>query len=126
MKNFQLTKKVLLSKIDWHRNSKAVKSFFLNGHEVWLDNKARMSLMNSLNIFQEAGEENVTIWFEDLPIELNTGAAIQILKAVEQYAMKCYQITKKHKQAIEALTTEDEINSYDYTVGYPEKLNFNI
>ena len=34
--------------------------------------------------------------------------------------------TFEHKEAINALTTCDELVNYDYTTGYPEKLVFNL
>ena len=32
----------------------------------------------------------------------------------------------KHKKTVEELTNVEDVVNYDYTVGYPTKLNFNI
>ena len=49
-----------------------------------------------------------------------------MLYKVEIYASQCYDRTQYHISQIKTLETLDEINAYDYTTGYPEKLNFNI
>ena len=47
-----------------------------------------------------------------------------MLYALEVYASACYDRTQAHLAAIDALETIEEIESYDYRVGYPEKLKF--
>ena len=49
-----------------------------------------------------------------------------MLSSLELYALNCYNVTAKHKVAIEGLTNIEDIINYDYTVGYPDKLNFTI
>ena len=39
-----------------------------------------------------------------------------------RYADACYMVTQGHRKAIEALTTVEDVEGYDYTQGYPEKL----
>jgi hypothetical protein len=45
---------------------------------------------------------------------------------VEDYASMCYDNTHRHLVAVEALETIDEVLSYDYKSGYPDKLHFDI
>ena len=47
-----------------------------------------------------------------------------MLNAIEIYACKCYDITAAHKAAVQAMTDFKDILSYDFKVGYPEKLSF--
>jgi hypothetical protein len=49
-----------------------------------------------------------------------------MLSALEVYAVDCYNVTTDHIYAIQSLTTIEEIEAYDYTVGYPEKLTFEL
>jgi hypothetical protein len=49
-----------------------------------------------------------------------------MLSALEVYAVDCYNKTTDHQYAINALGTIEEIEAYDFTIGYPEKLIFNI
>ena len=47
-----------------------------------------------------------------------------MLYAIENYASACYDNTQKHIAEIEKLEIKEDIENYDFTVGYPEKLNF--
>ena len=49
-----------------------------------------------------------------------------MLAAIQLYADQCFIKTKQHEAAIKALATIEDINNYDYTVGYPTKLNFTL
>jgi hypothetical protein len=50
--------------------------------------------------------------------------AMQMLMAIELYASQCYDNTQRHLAAVDALESKEEIDAYDYRVGYPEKLEF--
>ena len=45
-----------------------------------------------------------------------------ILAKIQRYADACYMVTQGHRKDIEALTTAEDVEGYDYTQGYPEKL----
>jgi hypothetical protein len=56
---------------------------------------------------------------------LPLNAAMQMLYALEKYASQCYDNTNRHLAEIKKLTSVEEIDNYDYSTGYPEKLKFN-
>lgn len=122
----EVEKSKMLKKIDEYDTSIDVNSFYLNGLQVWLDKATRVGLMNSLNIEKNAGKEISTIWFGNIKLELNTEAAIQMLSALELYALECYNKTAEHKVNVNSKTSVTEIVNYDYTQGYPDKLNFTV
>ena len=119
-------KRKLINEINAYDTSDEVNSFFLNGVKVWLNKDTRVGLMNSLTIEKNAGKEESTLWFNNICITINCDAAIQMLSALELYALNCYNVTAKHKVAVENLNNLEEVLGYDYTVGYPEKLSFTI
>ena len=119
-------KRKLINEINAYDTSDEVNSFFLNGVKVWLNKDTRVGLMNSLTIEKNAGKEESTLWFNNICITINCDAAIQMLSALELYALNCYNVTAKHKVAVENLNNLEEALGYDYTVGYPEKLSFTI
>jgi hypothetical protein len=57
-----------------------------------------------------------------LPCEL----LLQMLAALEVYATECYNKTTDHEFAIKAFAQIEEVNEYDFHVGYPEVLTFNL
>lgn len=119
-------KKEMIKKIDEYDSSSEVNSFYLNGFPVWLDKGTRVGLMNSLTIEETSGKEQSTLWFNNICIVINCGAAIQMLKAIELYALDCYNKTAEHKVAVNKLTDINEVINYDYTTGYPTKLNLTV
>lgn len=110
--------------------SPAVNSFTLNGADVWLDKATRVGLMNSTTIEKAAGNETTTLWFAiggvETEIVVACDAAIQMLSALEMYALDCYNRTAQHKAAVAKLTAKEDVEAYDHTAGYPEKLSFTI
>ena len=114
LKNDEITK---------YDTSSNVNVFSLNGVDVWLDRDTRVSLMNSTTIAKNMGQENTTLWLGTVNIVVKCDQAIQLLSALEMYALSCFNKTAEHRNNVEALSTINEIVSYDYTVGYPEKLN---
>ena len=122
----EVEKKKAIKAIDDYDVSADVNSFFLNGLQVWLDKATRVGLMNSLNIEKTAGKETSTLWFGNIKLNVNTDAAIQMLSSLELYALACYNKTAEHKVNIENMTSVEDVKNYDFTEGYPDKLNFNV
>lgn len=111
-----------LTEIDAYDTSDAVNSFLVDGTKMWLDKATRVGLMNSTTIAQSSGLEKVTLWFGDTQLILTCNKAISLLSAIEMYAVQCFDTTAKHKVAVSELTTIEEVEKYDITAGYPEKL----
>ena len=49
-----------------------------------------------------------------------------MLAQIQMYADQCYIITKGHQINVKKLNTIRKVERYDFTTGYPPKLNFNI
>ena len=115
---------LLLHNIETYDTSVAVNSFMLQGKEMWLPKETRVGLVNSVTIEKNAGKETTTLWFDGAKYELPVDTALQMLSALELYALDCYNTTAAHKAAVSALASVSEIVNYDYTANYPSKLNF--
>lgn len=102
--------------------SSNVNSFSLNGVSMWLSKDTRVGLVNSIGMEKAAGKENTLLWYNGVSYNIPIGSALQMLSALELYALGCYNTTQQHIAALKALETVDEVNAYDYTSGYPEKL----
>ena len=83
--------------------------------------------MNSTTIQKNASESNeTTLWLGTIPLVINCDLAITLLSQLELYALECFNKTAEHKRNVGSLKSVSEIAEYDYTVGYPEKLNLNV
>lgn len=112
-----------ISEVTQYDLSPNINSFYLNGMQVWLDKDTRVGLMNSINIEKAAGRSETVLWLNNINLTINCDMAIKMLSALELYALACYNKTAEHKNTISNLETIQEVNDYDYTIGYPEKLN---
>ena len=119
-------KKEIIRKIDEYDTSVNVNSFKLNGIDVWLSKDTRVGLMNSISIEKAAGKEQSVLWFNTICVTINCDSAIQMLSALELYALDCYNTTAEHKVNVQNLSSIEEVHNYDYTQGYPSKLEFTI
>ena len=119
-------KKEVIRKIDAYDKSSDVNSFVLNGIQVWLDKDTRVGLMNSIKIEKDAGKEQSVLWFNNICVTVNCDSAIQMLSALELYALDCYNKTAEHKVNVQNLSSIEEVHNYDYTQGYPSKLELTI
>ena len=119
-------KRETLKHIEAYDTSSAVNGFVLNGAVVWLDKATRVGLMNSTTIVKAMGQATTTLWLGDTKLEVDCDKAIQLLSALEMYALDCFNVTASHKQAVSELTTIEEVEAYDYKVGYPKMLEMSI
>lgn len=103
-------------------SSSSVNSFLLNGMEVWLDKATRVGLMNSTSIAKNMGQEKTSLWLGSYQLEVDCDKAIQLLSALEMYALECFNVTAAHKKAVSELDNIEAVLTYDYKSGYPEKL----
>ena len=119
-------KKAMLYYIDMYDLSSAVNSFVLNDMEVWLDKATRVGLMNSTTIAKSMGQQKTTLWMGSYQLEVDCDKAIQLLSALEMYALECFNVTAAHKKAVSELDNIEAVLTYDYKSGYPDKLKMKV
>lgn len=110
--------------IEHYDNSSEVNEFYVNDISMWLDKLKRTGLMLRFNAEIASGKTETILWHDNISIPLQLNTAIQMLYALEVYASACYDNTQAHYAAVDSLETIEEVESYDYRVGYPEKLRF--
>ena len=125
-KTIEEAKEILLAEIDAYDKSSAVNGFALNGAVVWLDKATRVGLMNSTSITKAMGQPTTTLWLGESKMEVPCDTAIQLLSALEMYALECFNVTAAHKKAVSELTSIEEVEKYDITAGYPAQLRMEV
>ena len=115
-----------IAEIASYDTSSSVNGFVLNGAVVWLDKATRVGLMNSTTIAKASGQETTTLWLGGMKLVVDCDKAIQLLSALEMYALECFNVTESHKQAVSELTTIEEVEAYDYKAGYPKMLEMSV
>ena len=121
-----IAKEKLFNKISEYDKSDEVNGFLLNGELFWLDRETRMSVSYSTSQEKALGNETTTIWLGGKSMVLPCEIALGLLSQLEVYAKKCYNKTAEHKAAVDKLKTLEDVESYDYKSGYPERLNLEV
>lgn len=114
-----------IAEIQAYDKSEEVNLFYVNGVGMWLDKDDRVGIVNSTNSEIKAGRQDTTLWTKTvppIPITMPCSKALEILAEVEVYCLDCYNVTARHIAEVYTLTTKEAVEAYDYTKGYPEKL----
>lgn len=100
------------------------------GEEIhyWANKDERNDLKNAVRDCIAMGRTTYRLDLRDKGISLTLGCELllQLMAALEVYAIDSFNKTTDHEYAIKALATGEEIEAYDFKVGYPEKLSFEL
>lgn len=118
----QRAKEVKIAEIAAYSDSDAVNSLTFNGLKTWLRPNVRANYLVSLDAAELLGETDITFVVEGVQASLPIKQVRLLLAKIQRYADACFLVTERHKIAVRALQTVDEVEKYDYTTGYPEKL----
>ena len=112
-----------VSEIKEYDMSPAVNSFKLNGMEAWLSREDRIGTSRAIQLDKENGQTESEIWLNGFCLNVNCDLALKMLGMVGHYAYKAYNRTQAHIHAVRGLKSVEEVQKYDHTQGYPEKLD---
>ena len=121
-----------LYNLEEYDNSSEVNDCIIvyQGQELhyWANKTERNDLKNAIRDCVAMGRTEYRLDLRDkgISITLLCELLLQMMAALEVYAIDCYNKTTDHNYAIKALETLEEVEAYDYEVGYPEKLRFEI
>ena len=120
--DIDMAKAAKIAQIAAYSDSDAVNSLTFNGIKTWLTPNVRANYLVSLDAAELLGETDITFVVEDVQASLPIKQVRLLLAKIQRYADACYIVTEGHKRAVRALQTVEEVEAYDYTTGYPEKL----
>lgn len=111
-----------------YEQDKLTEEFSVNGLPMWLEKNTRTSLIaNTLPAEKAKGKISTILWYAGQPPVAIPVPIIWLeekLTELELYAKSTYDTTQSHLAVIYSLSTVDEIEAYDITVKYPDKLEF--
>ena len=120
--DIDMAKAAKIAEIAAYSDSDAVNSLTFNGIKTWLTPNVRANYLVSLDAAELLGETDITFVVEDVQASLPIKQVRLLLAKIQRYADACFIVTERHKIAVKALRTVEEVEAYDYTTGYPEKL----
>ena len=94
----------------------------------WANKTERSTLKSAIHDCIAMGREIYRLDLREfgVSVDINCEKLLSILSALEVYAIDCYNKTTDHIYAVNNLTMIEEIEKYDYRLGYPEKLTFEL
>lgn len=131
-RDLELAKKVKIAELMVYDESDAVNSFELlqNGVKIidyWMKPDLRTSLEGDVIAFSKVQDYyNFDIRELGITLPLNCKKFLAALDDLKRYAVRSFNNTSLHLAAIQQLTSKEEVEAYDFTTGYPEKLSFDI
>ena len=112
-----------VAEIKAYDNSEAVNSFSLNGMTAWIGREDRIGTRRAIELDIENGRTESEIWLNGFKLVVNSQLALKLLDAVGHYAYQAYNITQEHIFNVKQLTSVNEVEEYDDTKNYPNKLH---
>lgn len=120
-------KKEKLSQLNEFDTSDKVNAFTINGAlTAWFSVQERLNYKQSVEAAKMMKVDKLSFYVGNNILEVETDKAAQMLASLQLYADACFMTTKAHMIKIESLQTIVEVDNYDFTTDYPEKLNFNL
>lgn len=121
-----------LADIEAYDTSAAVNSFEIRSGGVkvtdyWLDRDLRTSLEGDV-IACSSDSETYKFDIRELGVTLvlNCNKFLAALSVLRKYAYTAYNVTSRHMANVNGMTSVADVNAYDHTQGYPEKLVFDV
>lgn len=116
-----------IAELEAYDASDAVNQFFLGEYPLWLDFNERERLKAQIESRLRLGYQTMTKTYGGLPAVTYPLSAWQVMSdQLEAYAGDCQEVTNGHKAAILLLQSVQEVEAYDFTVGYPKRLRFEV
>ena len=114
----ETAKAIKIAELNQFDASAAVRTFYVRQTPVWLSPNRR----NNFRSYCKSLDSGQTVPFKGMTIPADT--ALTMLARVERYAGDTTIVTEGHAAAINALATIEAVEAYDFTEGYPDKLEF--
>lgn len=112
--------------VEEYDRSGAVNSFQVNGISAWLTPDVRANYKNSIEAAELLGESTITFAIAGIVSEAPLLDARIMLAKIQRYADRCTLITEMHKANVNTFFTIEEVEAYDYRVGYPDQEDFTL
>ena len=112
-------------------NSENVNSFNIehNGEIIatsWLTPAERANYKSSIDAAELVGLTELSLYIGEMPVTLPVQTAKLMLAQIQLYADQCFIVTKQHIVAVNELYSIEDVDSFEYSNGYPQKLTFTI
>ena len=121
-----LYKAMLISEIISYDSSVAVNEFTFDSKSMWIPVDVRTRIKGAISDAETLNATTITLGINEIPYTFEVQKVKVMFAHLEAYALAVNNNTLNHLQTIKQLQTLEDIVNYDYTQGYPSKLEFDI
>lgn len=121
-----LYKAMLISEITSYDSSTAVNEFTFDSNTIWIPVDVRTRIKGAISDAETLNATTITLGINSIPCTFDVQQAKVMFAHLEAYALAVNNNTLIHLQSVNQLQTLEEVLNYDYTQGYPTKLEFDI
>lgn len=125
-----IAKSQKIAELEDYDTSDSVNSFEVvkDGQRItdWIEPDKRSNYRGSLEDCVLLGVTDIEVPIGGMLIPMTVADARVKLAQVQLYADRCAMVTEAHRAAILALSSVEAVEAYDFTVGYPERLSFDV
>jgi hypothetical protein len=115
-----------LAEIDEYDTSPDVNGFFVSGIHCWITADERARYNTSIQAAELLGRETIELPLAGMFVTLPVSQAKLMLALIQDYADRAAIVTAKHKAAVMALESVEEVGGYDFKTGYPDRITLEI
>lgn len=115
-----------LIEIEQYAQTSAVNEFDVNGIKTWFPPDLRSNYSTSLRANEFLNNEQIMFAIGGRAMTTSRHNARYMLAQIQVYADATYMVTQKHKAIVSQLQSVEQVENYDNTKGYPQKLVFTL
>ena len=106
------------------RFDETTNEFSINGFSMWLDSDRRRELSARLDTEEAAGRTTTNLPYELHTFTMPISTMRELLQRLNLYAIDCFDVTRSHKIKVSEITTIADVDSFEVSSDYPDKLEF--
>lgn len=122
----QEAKDAKIAEINVYDESDNVNCIIVNGIRLWIPAEQRAILKTSVEAYKALGIDTISKVWEGLEYTASADSWLYMINTVEVYASECFNTTARHINAVNSLSTIQDVEDYDYTLNYPAIPEFTI
>lgn len=105
----------------------SVKDFIINDTlHAWFNPNQLESYTNYINASKLLENQQIQLVIADNLFVTTVNEAERMLASIQLYINQCSIAMFRHKKTIQSMSTVEEVDNYNYTTGYPQKLSFDL
>ena len=111
-----------IQEVEKYYNSDDINLISIQGHDIYLDPDLRFKIKERLDAAKTMGIESTVLNFGEISMHVSITDGVLIYSSIVMQYAQAYDVYQNRNSNINTLTTIKEVDEYDITINYPDKL----